>query len=162
MVLLSREEHATGMHVSLVHRELGEIGQFVQRWDATADLLDDGCNQVGCGMAQVWREYFVFQECRGTVVSHYIYRGIRSQSGKYIIIRSILTFRSVDNDEEDSENYTLTFNIDFQYDNDTVYFAHSYPYTYSDLQVRRRIYTFDYYRNNTAYIYFKWSRGRGD
>ena len=29
--------------------------------------------------------------------------------------------------------YTLTFNITFQHDNDTVYFAHSYPYTYSDL-----------------------------
>lgn len=30
--------------------------------------------------------------------------------------------------------YTLTFSIKFPYDNDTVYFAHSYPYTYSDLQ----------------------------
>lgn len=30
--------------------------------------------------------------------------------------------------------YTLTFSVNFEYDNDTVYFAHSYPYTYSDLQ----------------------------
>jgi len=29
--------------------------------------------------------------------------------------------------------YTLTFSIQFTNDNDTVYFAHSYPYTYSDL-----------------------------
>ena len=30
--------------------------------------------------------------------------------------------------------YTLTFSAQFQYDQDTVYFAHCYPYTYSDLQ----------------------------
>jgi murein tripeptide amidase MpaA len=29
--------------------------------------------------------------------------------------------------------YTLTFAVTFKYDNDTVYFAHSYPYTYTDL-----------------------------
>ena len=29
--------------------------------------------------------------------------------------------------------YTLTFRVQFNNDNDTVYFAHSYPYTYSDL-----------------------------
>jgi hypothetical protein len=42
-----------------------------------------------------------------------------------------------DFDDEDNGNicsYTLTFNVEFQYENDTVYFAHSYPYTYSDLQ----------------------------
>jgi hypothetical protein len=42
-----------------------------------------------------------------------------------------------DFDDDDSGNicsYTLTFNVEFQHDNDTVYFAHSYPYTYSDLQ----------------------------
>ncbi|XP_073832564.1 nna1 carboxypeptidase isoform X9 [Musca autumnalis] len=37
-------------------------------------------------------------------------------------------------EEEDNSSYTLTFNIEFEHDNDTVYFAHSYPYTYSDLQ----------------------------
>ena len=30
--------------------------------------------------------------------------------------------------------YTLTFKVQFTNDNDTVYFAHSYPYSYSDLQ----------------------------
>ena len=30
--------------------------------------------------------------------------------------------------------YTLTFRVQTNYDNDTVYFAHSYPYSYSDLQ----------------------------
>lgn len=30
--------------------------------------------------------------------------------------------------------YTLTYRVQFQHDNDTVYFAHSYPYTFSDLQ----------------------------
>ena len=29
--------------------------------------------------------------------------------------------------------YTLTFSVKFQHENDTVYFAHSYPYTYTDL-----------------------------
>lgn len=29
--------------------------------------------------------------------------------------------------------YTLTFTYNFPYDNDLVYFAYSYPYTYSDL-----------------------------
>ncbi|XP_037882975.1 cytosolic carboxypeptidase Nna1 isoform X2 [Glossina fuscipes] len=37
-------------------------------------------------------------------------------------------------DDEVECSYTLTFNIEFSHDNDTVYFAHSYPYTYSDLQ----------------------------
>ena len=29
--------------------------------------------------------------------------------------------------------YTLTFSPQFKHDNDTVYFAHCYPYTYTDL-----------------------------
>jgi hypothetical protein len=29
--------------------------------------------------------------------------------------------------------YTLTFQIEFDHNNDEVYFAHCYPYTYSDL-----------------------------
>ncbi|KAH8385735.1 hypothetical protein KR093_010012, partial [Drosophila rubida] len=37
-------------------------------------------------------------------------------------------------EDEDNSSYTLTFTIEFEYDDDTVYFAHSYPYTYSDLQ----------------------------
>lgn len=31
-------------------------------------------------------------------------------------------------------NYVLTFNLSFKYDNDEVYMAHCYPYTYSDLK----------------------------
>ena len=33
---------------------------------------------------------------------------------------------------EDDENstYSLTFTLNFPHDNDTVYFAHCYPYTY--------------------------------
>ncbi len=30
--------------------------------------------------------------------------------------------------------YTATFSVVFEHPNDTVYIAHSYPYTYSDLQ----------------------------
>lgn len=30
--------------------------------------------------------------------------------------------------------YTLTFTVEFPHESDEVYFAHSYPYTYSDLQ----------------------------
>ncbi|XP_055913111.1 cytosolic carboxypeptidase Nna1 isoform X2 [Eupeodes corollae] len=37
-------------------------------------------------------------------------------------------------EDEDNSSYTLTFNIEFPHDDDTVYFAHSYPYTYTDLQ----------------------------
>lgn len=52
---------------------------------------------------------------------------------------NISYFKNDDNqpnneDEDDYGSYTLTFNINFQHENDTVYFAHSYPYTYSDLQ----------------------------
>jgi len=32
--------------------------------------------------------------------------------------------------------YSLTWTFSFPRDRDTVYFAHCYPYTYSDLQVR--------------------------
>ncbi|XP_055587039.1 uncharacterized protein LOC129739589 isoform X2 [Uranotaenia lowii] len=41
-----------------------------------------------------------------------------------------------DDDEEyvGNSTFTLSFNIEFRYDGDTVFFAHSYPYTYSDLQ----------------------------
>ncbi|XP_044573392.1 cytosolic carboxypeptidase Nna1 isoform X7 [Drosophila ananassae] len=41
---------------------------------------------------------------------------------------------SANEDEEDNSTYTLTFTIEFEHDDDTVFFAHSYPYTYSDLQ----------------------------
>ena len=33
-------------------------------------------------------------------------------------------------------NFALSFNVEFENDRDTVYFAHCYPYRYSDLQVR--------------------------
>ncbi|XP_016969324.1 cytosolic carboxypeptidase Nna1 isoform X3 [Drosophila rhopaloa] len=41
---------------------------------------------------------------------------------------------SANEDDEDNSTYTLTFTIEFEQDDDTVFFAHSYPYTYSDLQ----------------------------
>ncbi|KAH8392975.1 hypothetical protein KR200_007204, partial [Drosophila serrata] len=41
---------------------------------------------------------------------------------------------SANEDDEDNSTYTLTFTIEFEHDADTVFFAHSYPYTYSDLQ----------------------------
>lgn len=44
-------------------------------------------------------------------------------------------FRAANEEEDEYGYFTLTFNIEFPHDNDTVYFAHSYPYTYSDLQV---------------------------
>ncbi|XP_065077509.1 uncharacterized protein Nna1 isoform X2 [Ochlerotatus camptorhynchus] len=45
--------------------------------------------------------------------------------------------RPCDDDDEEfvgNASFTLSFNIEFKYDDDTVFFAHSYPYTYSDLQ----------------------------
>ncbi|GLH14523.1 Cytosolic carboxypeptidase Nna1, partial [Gryllus bimaculatus] len=39
------------------------------------------------------------------------------------------------NGEEDQiPSYTLSFNLEFPHDNDMVYLAHCYPYTYTDLQ----------------------------
>jgi hypothetical protein len=35
----------------------------------------------------------------------------------------------------DRSFYSLTFTMQFAHENDTVYIAHCYPYTYSDLQV---------------------------
>lgn len=53
-----------------------------------------------------------------------------------ILFKKVFAFYRVSNDDDDDYGYfTLTFNIEFPHDNDTVYFAHSYPYTYSDLQV---------------------------
>ncbi|XP_071452958.1 cytosolic carboxypeptidase 2-like [Hetaerina americana] len=44
-------------------------------------------------------------------------------------------FRNNSLDEDDQPpSYTLTFNLEFPYDDDTVFLAHSYPYTYSALQ----------------------------
>lgn len=40
------------------------------------------------------------------------------------------------NGKSDKAYYALTFTITFTNDNDTVYLAHCYPYTYTDLQVR--------------------------
>lgn len=40
-----------------------------------------------------------------------------------------------DFDDGSGNNFTLTFEVEFQNENDTVYFAHSYPYTYSNLQL---------------------------
>ncbi|KAJ8675944.1 hypothetical protein QAD02_011730 [Eretmocerus hayati] len=39
-----------------------------------------------------------------------------------------------DSSDEEKEKYTLTFNIYFPHDQDIVYLAHCYPYTYTDLQ----------------------------
>ena len=37
-------------------------------------------------------------------------------------------------EEDEITNYTLSFNIEFPHDQDEVYLAHCYPYTYTDLQ----------------------------
>ena len=33
-----------------------------------------------------------------------------------------------------TNNYILSFDLQFRYDNDEIYLAHCYPYTYSDLK----------------------------
>lgn len=65
---------------------------------------------------------FVFGEC------------FNSNQNMYAFYRFI-KFSPTNDDEDENATYTLTFNIEFPHENDTVYFAHSYPYTYSDLQV---------------------------
>ncbi|XP_046995654.1 cytosolic carboxypeptidase Nna1-like [Schistocerca americana] len=49
---------------------------------------------------------------------------------------NITYFRNdpVNGEEDQAPTYTLTFTTEFPYDNDLVYMAHCYPYTYSDLQ----------------------------
>ncbi|KAG8238549.1 hypothetical protein J437_LFUL018451 [Ladona fulva] len=48
---------------------------------------------------------------------------------------NISYFRNNSCDDDDHpSSYTLTFNTEFPYDEDTVFLAHSYPYTYSTLQ----------------------------
>ncbi|XP_014240982.1 cytosolic carboxypeptidase Nna1 isoform X2 [Cimex lectularius] len=37
-------------------------------------------------------------------------------------------------EDEQNSTYTLTFNLEFPYDDDCVFVAHNYPYTYTDLQ----------------------------
>ncbi|XP_043267554.1 cytosolic carboxypeptidase 2-like [Venturia canescens] len=45
-----------------------------------------------------------------------------------------ITYYKNDSSDEEKEKHTLTFNITFPHDQDTVYLAHCYPYTYTDLQ----------------------------
>ncbi|KAF7987263.1 hypothetical protein HCN44_003025 [Aphidius gifuensis] len=45
-----------------------------------------------------------------------------------------ITYYKNDSSDEEKEKHTLTFNITFPHDQDIVYLAHCYPYTYSDLQ----------------------------
>uniref|UniRef100_A0A182PFB7 Peptidase M14 domain-containing protein n=1 Tax=Anopheles epiroticus TaxID=199890 RepID=A0A182PFB7_9DIPT len=81
--------------------------------------MDAECNQVG------WRRcgdniaYFRNEDnSNGYNYSHYHHRPVDDDEDEYI----------------GTSSFTLSFNIEFKYDGDTVYFAHSYPYTYSDLQ----------------------------
>ncbi|XP_050714852.1 cytosolic carboxypeptidase 2-like isoform X2 [Eriocheir sinensis] len=43
-------------------------------------------------------------------------------------------YDSDDDGEDDAPSYTLSFNVTFPHDHDTVHLAHCYPYSYSDLQ----------------------------
>nr|XP_031827253.1 cytosolic carboxypeptidase 2 [Nomia melanderi] len=47
---------------------------------------------------------------------------------------NIAYYRNDSSSDEEKEKHTLTFNVSFPHDKDTVYLAHSYPYTYTDLQ----------------------------
>ncbi|XP_045111207.1 cytosolic carboxypeptidase Nna1-like isoform X2 [Portunus trituberculatus] len=43
-------------------------------------------------------------------------------------------YDSDDDGEDDAPSYTLSFNVTFPHDHDTVHLAHCYPYSFSDLQ----------------------------
>ncbi|KFB48996.1 AGAP000113-PB-like protein [Anopheles sinensis] len=75
--------------------------------------MDAECNQVGWRRCGENIAYF-----RNEDSSHYHHRPADDDEDEYI----------------GTSSFTLSFNIEFKYDGDTVYFAHSYPYTYSDLQ----------------------------
>lgn len=59
---------------------------------------------------------------------------------KTIYAYRFIKFSPNNDDDDENATHTLTFNIEFPHENDTVYFAHSYPYTYSDLQVKCPLY----------------------
>ena len=64
------------------------------------------------------------QACRPSQQSVYLSRCL-------CLFRNVRYYRNESMfDEEDGYNYTLTFSINFPHDNDTVYLAHCYPYTY--------------------------------
>ncbi|KAJ3225944.1 Cytosolic carboxypeptidase 3 [Clydaea vesicula] len=58
--------------------------------------------------------------------------------GFYRIGKNIKYFKNESNDEPSNQElkstYTLTFEFEFQENNDTCYFANNFPYTYTDLQ----------------------------
>ncbi|XP_076686785.1 cytosolic carboxypeptidase 2 [Andrena cerasifolii] len=47
---------------------------------------------------------------------------------------NIAYYRNDSLSDEEKEKHTLSFNVSFPHDRDTVYLAHCYPYTYTDLQ----------------------------
>ncbi|XP_068979305.1 cytosolic carboxypeptidase 2-like [Bombus flavifrons] len=47
---------------------------------------------------------------------------------------NIAYYKNDSSSNEEKEKHTLTFNVSFPHDRDTVYLAHCYPYTYTDLQ----------------------------
>ncbi|XP_054002015.1 cytosolic carboxypeptidase 2 [Hylaeus anthracinus] len=47
---------------------------------------------------------------------------------------NIAYYKNDSSSDEEKEKHTLTFNVSFPHDRDTVYLAHCYPYTYTDLQ----------------------------
>lgn len=58
---------------------------------------------------------------------------LKSGKGWHRVGKNICYYQNSIKKKQAGNYYTLTFSINFENDNDTVYFAHSYPYTYSDL-----------------------------
>lgn len=52
---------------------------------------------------------------------------------KLYCCQTLLFFRSPE-DPDQQPTYTFTFTVKFPHDDDEVYLAHCYPYTYTDLQ----------------------------
>lgn len=50
-------------------------------------------------------------------------------------LKNIKRFFRNSDDPDQPQTYTLTFTLTFPHDDDEVYLANCYPYTYSDLQV---------------------------
>ena len=68
------------------------------------------------------------------------------------IIRSeINKVQNAKNDDNIFTYRTLSFSYEFQYDDDNIFFAYCYPYTYSDLQ--EYITNIEKNSQNSAYFY---------
>lgn len=98
-------------------------GKSIQRRSSTTFVLDRRRQDASRWLEKMRWKYRLLQE--RFIVRYYTFNTL-------IIF---ITFTFLPRSDEEKEKHTLTFNVSFPHDRDTVYLAHCYPYTYTDLQV---------------------------